>query len=157
VERRLNPCGWWKLGGLIERTTWAIIEKAMVTLDLVRIHPRRRRFPMAEIPSITALAIAAGFVSAVARAQTTLTIVLHAESRGFGQGVQGTFETLSPLCPAGTFVDGRGVASGASVRVTRTLTCDDGSGTVGFDYDGVTENVNGPGRWRILSASGRYT
>ena len=83
-------------------------------------------------------------------------IVLDGRSDGRGHGILGTFTASAPFCPEGSFVDGTGSPDRTRIRVERSLTCADGSGGVTLMYDGIVEFLSGPGRWWIVSGSGRY-
>ena len=86
---------------------------------------------------------------------TRITIVLDGGSTGQGP-IRGTFVATGLLCPSGTFSDGTAAPTGERVRVKRVLTCADGSGEIVAVYDGVTENRDGPGTWKVFSGSGKF-
>ena len=111
------------------------------------------RFSVVAPAAVVALVAAAASGAAAGGAPVPVTIVL--EGVAAGQGIRGTFTASGPLCAEGTFVDGTAAPRGEKIRVKRVLTCG-GRGDVVFVYDGVTENRDGEGTWKIFSATGEF-
>lgn len=67
----------------------------------------------------------------------------------------GPFTASPPFCPSGTVTD---LEFQGSAAVTRSYTCDDGSGGIRISVTtpAVEHETGGTGRWRILDGTGEY-
>ena len=106
---------------------------------------------------LLAVAMTSGSAAARGSAPVPFQMIFEGRSEGTGRGVEGAFTATAPRCASGRFSDATGTPlAGIRIRVDRSLTCADGTGTVTVVYEGVREFLDGPGTWRIRSGSGRY-